>query len=125
MAALAPHCGTLHRPSPTEEFVNTFPHLARVYIQVTKITKLNIDNWRELLKNYADSSLANHLAFGFPLGFVTHDKPHTQAGNHASTRADVTAVDHYLATEIAHQAIAGSFKDPPFSPWFHMSPMML
>ena len=86
---------------------------------------LNTKRWAELLTDYHDTQLIPHLRFGFPLGFATNRVSAANTCNHASTIANRHAVDKYLATELAHHAIAGPFTQAPFEQWFHVSPMML
>ena len=135
---LSPRVGFLHRPDPSKEFCQKFPQLAAQYKLVKENTCANhlgarspvthdlfIPAWESLLSDYHDTKLLSHLTYGFPLGFITIDRPVSNTDNHASTKGNSQAVSHYLDTELKHKALAGPFDSPPFTPWFHVSPMMV
>ena len=130
--------GYLARPKPSKFFRTSHPHLASIYEAVIATNKpnyqqariplphgLHLPAWEKHLQDYADKDLTAMLQFGFPLGFATTTRPHSQPGNHPSTRVHPLGVQDYLDTELGFQAMAGPFSDPPFDKWFHTSPMMV
>ena len=87
---LAPQVGTMQRPQMSTEASHRYPQLAELYKRVTNTNQpnsvnaiqslthaLNIHQWREQLKDYHDTTLTDHLEYGFPLGFVVKDIPQT------------------------------------------------
>ena len=137
-ADLTAQLGQLARPQPSPEFSQLHPLLAAQYKAIIQTGLpnharaklpvshgLHIPEWEKVLVNYTDSKLVPHLRYGFPLGFATMTKPAPNRNNHTSTLYNTAAVDEYLHTEKRHQAIAGPFKTPPFTPWCHISPMMV
>ena len=130
--------GHLTRPAFTAAAQASHPHLAHIYQIVNHSRKpnheatkvplthgINTQQWDKLLINYKDKHLVEHLKFGFPLGFITNTKPNTTAKNHQSALKHPQAITKYIQTEITHGALAGPFEQPPFTPWFHTSPMMV
>ena len=138
LSDLTLHQGHLKRPVPSVEFTSVYPSMAQLYnhviatnqpnhkqAQQTVDNKFDINKWRHHLTDYHDTELLGHLQYGFPIGYATKIAPQTDNLNHASTLANHQAVDDYIQTELTHKALAGPFTSPPFSPWFHVSPMML
>ena len=84
---------------------------------------MRIDNWRRLLQGYHDYKIVDFIEFGWPMGIdrratlISHDINHTSATAHAAD------VEHYLATELDHQALLGPFAGPP-AIYCHFSPLM-
>ena len=87
-------------------------------------TPIRAHKWREHLFGYNDTTLADHLQFGFPLGFEGNDPPIPHGKNHASALRDALHIDAYIDKESALGALMGPFKAPPFTPWAHVNPLM-
>lgn len=92
--------------------------------KVPVISGLNVPNWAVLLKNYHDNELCHFLQFGWPLGYYAQNIPQSVEKNHPSALAYSDHIDDFLHTELGFQAIEGPFSEPPFSPWFRISPLM-
>ena len=114
------------------------PHLAALFQAVTTANRpnhtgaqqslthgLNIEQWSSLTNGHDDPLLVKHLTYGFPLGFATRVQPQSDQLNHPLAQRAPQAISDYLNQEITHKAIAGPFDMPPFTPWFHISPMMV
>ena len=130
--------GRLPRPGFSPDAAERFPQLASIFSKVTRQARpnhsgakiplmhgLNINQWETLTAGHHDSLLICHLTYGFPLGFATTDRPSADRLNHPSANRAQQAVQAYIDMEIAHGAITGPFNTPPFSPWFHTSPMLV
>lgn len=85
---------------------------------------LNISAWIDLLQGYHDNQLCHYLAFGWPIGYYSTNVPLSVPTNHPSATAHPTHVHKFIETERQHQAIAGPFDAPPFTPWTRLSPLM-
>ena len=88
---------------------------------------LNIDHWATLSTGHSDDqTVLDGVRYGFPLqykgGPIYREGP--PVPNHHSARYHGDAIDKYIATEIRHGTLVGPFKEPPFTPWAHVSPLM-
>ena len=79
-------------------------------------TVIRAHKWRERLLSYNDTTLAEHLEFGFPLGFEGNDPPIPHGKNHASAQRDAVHIDAYIDKESALGALMGPWKAPPLHP---------
>ena len=86
-------------------------------------SQLNIEAWRRELVGYGDGRIVDFLAYGWPINFARGAPLQSTPGNHATARAYGEDVDHYVATELAHGALAGPFAGPPTNNT-HISPLM-
>ena len=85
---------------------------------------LNIEQWQLNQHKFPDKSLIDLLEFGFPASYESTDQPVTGLVNHSSSRAHPQHVDHYIDTELSHQAMLGPFSSPPFNQWFRTNPLL-
>ena len=94
--------------------------------RVTLPSSLNLAVWeRESTSHEDDSMVLQGTRYGFPIQY--HGPPPlTQkvCANHASARDHDDSITQYIEKELAHGALEGPFDAPPFSPWFHISPLM-
>ena len=84
---------------------------------------LNIAAWREVLREYPDRGVVDYLAYGWPVNFDRESFRITSHENHPSAERFMPDVDHYIATECTHGALAGPFAGPPVH-GMHISPLM-
>lgn len=85
---------------------------------------LVIHRWEQLLQNYHDKELVLFLKFGWPVGYQADAPPSSADSNHQSAARYPSHVKSFIQKELQHKAILGPFKDPPFTPWFRVSPLM-
>jgi len=81
--------------------------------------------WRTYLQEYVDYGVCDFLEFGWPVGF-DYSRPlpiHTNFHNHKGATEFPAAVDAYLLSEIAHQAVIGPFSTSLFSCPVAVSPL--
>ena len=86
-------------------------------------SQLNPDVWDKYLTNYWDKQLGFLIRYGFPLDFHHNTPLKSNEVNHKSAVDFQDHVELYLQEEMAHGAILGPFKDPPFNQ-LHVSPFM-
>ena len=84
---------------------------------------LNIAAWKEYLADYTDGHLVQMLEFGWPVNFDRSAPLKSTLDNHASATLYEADIDHYIATELEHQALIGPFDGPTVAPT-HVSPLM-
>ena len=84
---------------------------------------LCISAWREYLADYNDPHLVDFLEFGWPVNFYRGAPLVSTATNHPSATRYPTHIEHYIAVEIDHGALARPFTTPPI-PFLHISPLM-
>ena len=98
------------------------PNYLGARIQV--ISQLDIRQWRHLLADYKFNRVCDYIQFGFPLSLdYSNFNYNVSVKNHASAVQFPKAVDEYLETEKAYNAIVGPFEELPFTQ-LHVSPMM-
>ena len=84
---------------------------------------LNIPAWESYLKDYDDREIVDYLKFGWPISFnrshplVATQKPHPSGRDHP------VSVNHYIKTELGHEALLGPFDGIPIHK-LHISPLM-
>ena len=92
--------------------------------RVKVVSQLDVRQWRHLLATYQFNRVCDYIEFGFPLSLDYKDfKYNTIVDNHPSASQFPEAVNDYLQTEIAYNAIVGPFDASPFEK-LHVSPMM-
>ena len=84
---------------------------------------MNISQWRRLLKGYSDYNIIDYIEYGWPIGIDRAAPLRSECKNHASALAHPGDVEHYIATELGHQALLGPFAGPP-AIGCHYSPLM-
>ena len=84
---------------------------------------LNIDCFRQYLKDYDDIVICQFLQFGFPLGLSEEIFLEPALKNHQSSYLYYTYVDKFIKKEITQHGISGPLSVPPFNPTM-LSPMM-
>ena len=90
-------------------------------------SSLNTTAWLHECTGHPDDELVlNGVMYGFPLqysgGPLYRQAPPVQ--NHHSARQHSKEIDKYIQTEMLHGTLIGPFRDPPFTPWAHISPLM-
>ena len=124
-------------PEHASIFQEQFPSYVKIYesvrnhgvpnyrgAKVSLPSGLNIEQWQLNQHKFPDKSLIDLLEFGFPASYESTDQPVTGLVNHSSSRAHPQHVDHYIDTELSHQAMLGPFSSPPFSQWFRTNPLL-
>lgn len=124
-------------PHLTHAARKAFPEFAALYDDVksynlpnflgarcTVPSGLNIMNWEIELAQYHDREICHFLRCGWPVGYHLDKPPLSVQENHASARMHDLHVQHYIETELGHNAIVGPFQDDPFQPWTRKSPLM-
>ena len=88
--------------------------------------KLDVTRWRALANDYNDPIVFDYLEFGFPVGYVNgvSQLPSSESSNHPSALKYPDVIQKHIDKEIAHGAMLGPFKSPPYVPWCHVSPLM-
>ena len=84
---------------------------------------MNIARWKSMLRGYQDAHIAEYLEFGWPIGVNSAAQFLSEGNNHPSATAHKEDVDHYIATELSHNALLGPFEGPPAT-GCHYSPLM-
>ena len=87
-------------------------------------SELNLDNWRDELRNYHDKTLMEQLEFGFPSNYSVNTIPTPCFTNHRERSEYAVHVKQYIIKECRMGALLGPFTVPPFTPWSHCSPLM-
>lgn len=85
---------------------------------------INVRNWEPLLKNYFDKQIIEYLEFGWPITYIATTPPLPTYKNHSSATKFPTQMLKFLDMERQNNAMLGPFKEPPFYPWFQISPLM-
>ena len=86
-------------------------------------SELNIPAWKEALSKYPDRGIVDYLAYGWPINFNRASRLVSTPKNHPSADRFEGDVDHYIAVEREHGALAGPFAGPTV--WgMHLSPLM-
>ena len=85
---------------------------------------LNICNWKLLLVDYPDQDLLDFLEFGWPVDYVASYPPTPTLINHEKSPLYLEHVKLYIEKEVSLGALLGPFDNPPFYPWFQVSPIM-
>ncbi len=82
--------------------------------------------WRHLAELTAlpDTTLCDHLEFGFPAGFHGDITLVAAQKNHFSAVRDATKVKEFIDNEVVFNALLGPFTLPPFEPWVQVNPLM-
>ena len=86
-------------------------------------SQLNVQAWKDNLKDYWDQQLCQLIEFGFPLDFNRKCDLECDKGNHKSALDFPGDVDAYIAEELEFGAILGPFSESPI-PYSHSSPFM-
>ena len=84
---------------------------------------LNIEAWKRYLADYDDKQLLPMLEYGWPINFDRSMPLQSTLQNHASAMQYEGDIEHYIATELAHNALLGPFNGAPVKPT-HISPLM-
>ena len=89
-------------------------------------TSLNVKEWAAAATGHpADDLVLRGIKHGFS---VQYQGPPCYAPperyNHSSATSFPDHINKYVQEELAHGALEGPFEKPPFTPWFHVSPMM-
>ena len=84
---------------------------------------LKVTAWREFLEDYADNRIVDYLAYGWPINHDRVSPLQATPANHPSATAYNADIEHYIAVERTHRALASPFEGPPTS-LFHTSPLM-
>lgn len=90
----------------------------------TVVSGLNLCQWEHELSQYYDRELCYFLRFGWPVGYHLPTPPASVSSNHHSANQHGEHIDHFIEVELQHQAIVGSFRKDPFTPWTRLSPLM-
>ena len=91
-------------------------------LQIPVQSKLNHEKFFQYLTNYWDWQLPFLIKYGFPLDIDVNKNILTDQVNHKSAIMFKDHIEHYLKTEIDHEAILGPFQEPPFE--LHTSPFL-
>ena len=84
---------------------------------------LDIPEWEARLTSTREhKQLVDMLRYGFPLGYMGPISADSGRDNHNSVQIHPEAIRDYK--EIECGAMYGPYNTPPFSPWFHISPLM-
>lgn len=124
-------------PYPTPQAMEQFPEFCKTYCMIksfnlpnvlgarlTLKSGLNLANWERHLRDYHDKEVCSFLRFGWPLGYSADSPPTSIPDNHPSGTNHMEHVNTFIQTELAHKAIVGPFKEPPFFPWTRNNPIM-
>lgn len=88
------------------------------------ITSNNVQAWRDIATGPDDAWLIDCIQFGFPMQYRGPPLHNTAAPNHPSAVHHQSHVDKYIASELSLGALIGPFRDPPFSGWCNIAPLM-
>ena len=86
-------------------------------------SKLDINLWREFLKDYHDSQLCDFLEFGWPLGLDPSIQLTSTLRNHPSSFQFADYMDKFIVKQVEAAALSGPCILSPFSE-VCVSPMM-
>ena len=70
---------------------------------------LNIPVWRTLLADFPDSSLVDHLEFGWPLDYTSHNIPVPTLTNHSPSAISDVHILSFIEKERSFKALLGPF----------------
>lgn len=92
------------------------------YIPVPKVDQEVVNKQKEIFTSIWPT--LNHQAkLKFPQ-FSREKAPVSVVSNHQSAVQHSEHLANFISAELAHEAIAGPFKDHPFTPWTRISPLM-
>ena len=124
-------------PSVTQEAWQDFPLYASLYSQVRATTSpnylkakvpvpsgLNISTWRQMLVDYPDLNLVDHLECGWVLDYTAAFPPVPTFMNHARADDIVQRVAPVLVLECSLGGMIGPFCKSPFKEWYQLSLLM-
>ena len=77
-----------------------------------------------LLQDYHDKEVCEYIRYGWPVGYTAPGPPETTYKNHDSANKHIPHVEEFVAKELKLGGIIGPFTSPPFTPWFHVAPVM-
>ena len=84
--------------------------------QIRVPSGLNIQNWKNILKNYDLKILGQYLEYGFPLNLDYNLFQYNEmVDNHKSALQNSDGVVKYFATEVQKEAMTGPFDVKPFT----------
>ena len=86
-------------------------------------SKLNIEMFRECLKDYDDIGIISYLEYGFPVGLSQQIFLEPLTKNHSSAYQYYSSIDSFLSKGILHAECTGPFQAAPMNPLM-TSPMM-
>ena len=94
--------------------------------RVDETTSLIISAWEGAATGHpADTIVINGIKHGFSIQYMGPPMYGTPSQyNHTSATCFPEHVQAYIDEEIGHGALEGPFANPPFTPWFHTSPLM-
>lgn len=124
-------------PNTTSEAATAYPQFCELFQDVksfnlpnflgarrTLSSGLNLEAWETSLEGYHDSEICSFLRYGWPVGYHKETPPVSIKDNHPSATAHAQHIRQFIQDEIAHEAIIGPLKSPPFKPWTLTSPLM-
>ena len=89
-------------------------------------TDLNIEQWRLKATGHSDDEwILDAIQHGFPVQYKGPPMYGKVASyNHPSATQHPETIRSYIAKEVKMGALYGPFSQPPFTPWFNVSPLM-
>ena len=87
------------------------------------LSSLPLDIWKTKLRNHKDWQLTAFMRYGWPVGYEGSTPPELWHSNHGSADRQAPHVTKYVDKEANLDALAGPFKQQPFS-WLRLNPMM-
>ncbi len=84
---------------------------------------MHVEAWEKYANVINDKTVVQYVKFGFPVGHEHRIMPISSNTNHSSAIQNPKDIDEYIATEMAHGAMIGPFKEKPMQ-WFMTSPLM-
>ena len=84
---------------------------------------LNVGEWRIALADHCDTTLVDHIEFGFPSNYSMAHVPMPTFTNHKEDPAYAHHAE-YVETEHHEGPLLGPFDVPPFTPWAQCRPIM-
>ena len=120
----------------TQERKGYIEQLRRLFEQVVAHRKFNfrgararvpsglrVAAWRHYLVDYHDTGVVDFIEFGWPVNYAGGTPLVSTDTNHASATLYPEDIEHYVSTELEHNALAGPFR-APLVPYLHTSPLM-
>ena len=120
----------LVRPDANELFLESLPVEYAIYTEVIKYgvpnyrgapipvnKNVNATLWEHYLRGYDDLQVIEFMAFGWPSGYESKERPMLGLSNHPSSLKHMQEVQKYLNKEKKFGAIWGPFDLNPFR-WF-------
>ena len=94
--------------------------------RVDQDTTLKIQAWRNAATGHQQDELViQGIAHGFPVQYRGPPRlGDTPRYNHATAVNHADHIQEYIMKETDCHALEGPFREPPFTPWFHASPLM-